>query len=82
MYVNRKTYFLGIVLEKSFSRVGDSGLGSRETSDRHPKWRAGDIIQANVVQKFYGDRLTPLLTADSNLNIWSGLFPLSYRVPY
>src|SRR5258708_3316823 len=48
-----------------------SGMGCGEACDWDPVGRTGDVIEADLVTEFHGARLTTMLTADSDLQVWT-----------
>ena len=54
------------------SAVGDNRLSGGQPGDRHPEWRAGDVVEPDAVEKVDRLRVTSMLTAHAQLQVGPG----------
>ncbi len=63
----------GVSLRLARNRLAERGLGSGETGDRHAVGRARDVVETDLVAERHRGRVAAMLTANTDLEIGSGL---------
>ena len=48
------------------------GLCGCETGNRHAEWAAGYVVKSDLVEEFYGGRITAMLTTNAQMNVRAG----------